>query len=97
MTSQACAKQMIKYGNGGSIVLIASMSGSIANRVRTYPPSYIPTHTKRPHTPTNVRLRASSAPHTTPPKPASYNWAATSLPNGASTTSASTQFRRGIL
>lgn len=33
MTSQAVAKQMIKYGNGGSIVLIASMSGSIANRV----------------------------------------------------------------
>jgi NAD(P)-dependent dehydrogenase (short-subunit alcohol dehydrogenase family) len=34
MTAQAVAKQMIKYGNGGSIVLIASMSGSIANKVR---------------------------------------------------------------
>ena len=34
MTAQAAAKQMIKFGNGGSIVLIASMSGSIANRVR---------------------------------------------------------------
>jgi NAD(P)-dependent dehydrogenase (short-subunit alcohol dehydrogenase family) len=33
MTSQACAKQMIRFGNGGSIVMIASMSGSIANRV----------------------------------------------------------------
>lgn len=33
MTSQAVAKQMIKYGNGGSIVLIASMSGTVANRV----------------------------------------------------------------
>ncbi|KAF2868015.1 hypothetical protein BDV95DRAFT_581131 [Massariosphaeria phaeospora] len=32
MTSQAAAKQMIKYGNGGSIVLIASMSGTVANR-----------------------------------------------------------------
>ncbi|KAF2823262.1 NAD(P)-binding protein [Ophiobolus disseminans] len=32
MTSQACAKQMIRFGNGGSIVMIASMSGSIANR-----------------------------------------------------------------
>ncbi|KAF9735652.1 hypothetical protein PMIN06_007209 [Paraphaeosphaeria minitans] len=32
MTSQAVAKQMIKYGNGGSIVLIASMSGSVANK-----------------------------------------------------------------
>lgn len=35
MTSQAVAKQMIKYGNGGSIVLIASMSGSVANKVLT--------------------------------------------------------------
>ncbi|KAL9111481.1 MAG: hypothetical protein Q9227_004159 [Pyrenula ochraceoflavens] len=32
MTSQAVAKQMIRFGNGGSIVLIASMSGSVANR-----------------------------------------------------------------
>jgi NAD(P)-dependent dehydrogenase (short-subunit alcohol dehydrogenase family) len=34
MTAQAAAKQMIKFGNGGSIALIASMSGTIANRVR---------------------------------------------------------------
>jgi len=33
MTAQAAAKQMIKFGNGGSIVMIASMSGTIANRV----------------------------------------------------------------
>lgn len=33
MTAQAVAKQMIKYGNGGSIVMIASMSAHIANRV----------------------------------------------------------------
>ena len=33
MTAQAVAKQMIQFGNGGSIVLIASMSGTIANRV----------------------------------------------------------------
>lgn len=33
MTAQAVAKQMVKFGNGGSIVLIASMSGTIANRV----------------------------------------------------------------
>ena len=33
MTAQAVAKQMIKYENGGSIALIASMSASIANRV----------------------------------------------------------------
>ena len=34
MTAQAAAKQMIKFGNGGSMVLIASMSGSITNKVR---------------------------------------------------------------
>lgn len=33
MTAQAAAKQMIKFGNGGSIVMIASMSGTVANRV----------------------------------------------------------------
>jgi NAD(P)-dependent dehydrogenase (short-subunit alcohol dehydrogenase family) len=33
MTAQAVAKQMIRFKNGGSIVMIASMSGSIANRV----------------------------------------------------------------
>jgi NAD(P)-dependent dehydrogenase (short-subunit alcohol dehydrogenase family) len=39
MTAQAVAKQMIRFGNGGSIALIASMSGTIANRVRSPPPS----------------------------------------------------------
>ena len=34
MTAQAVAKQMIRFGNGGSMVFIASMSGTIANRVR---------------------------------------------------------------
>lgn len=33
MTAQAAAKQMIKFGNGGSIAMIASMSATIANRV----------------------------------------------------------------
>ncbi|KAI9838497.1 MAG: hypothetical protein M1837_002455 [Sclerophora amabilis] len=32
MTAQAAAKQMIKFGNGGSIALIASMSATVANR-----------------------------------------------------------------
>ncbi|KAJ5201949.1 uncharacterized protein N7498_006612 [Penicillium cinerascens] len=32
MTAQAVAKQMIRFGNGGSIAMIASMSGTIANR-----------------------------------------------------------------
>lgn len=34
MTAQAVAKQMIKHGNGGSMAFIASMSATIANRVR---------------------------------------------------------------
>lgn len=33
MTAQAAAKQMIRFGKGGSIVLIASMSASVANKV----------------------------------------------------------------
>ncbi|KAL8849697.1 MAG: hypothetical protein Q9221_005307 [Calogaya cf. arnoldii] len=37
MTAQATAKQMIKFGNGGSIAMIASMSAHIANRVRDCP------------------------------------------------------------
>ena len=36
MTAQAVAKQMILLGNGGSIVLIASMSGTIVNRVSSH-------------------------------------------------------------
>ena len=35
MTAQAVAKQMIKYRNGGSIIMIASMSAHVANRVIT--------------------------------------------------------------
>lgn len=38
MTSQAVAKQMIRFGNGGSIAMIASMSGTVANRVRSHLP-----------------------------------------------------------
>lgn len=33
MTAQAVAKQMIRFGNGGSIAMIASMSGAVANKV----------------------------------------------------------------
>ena len=32
-TAQAAGQQMERFGNGGSIVLIASMSGSITNQV----------------------------------------------------------------
>ena len=33
MTAQAVARQMIRFGNGGSIALIASMSGTVVNKV----------------------------------------------------------------
>ena len=41
MTAQAVAKQMIKYGNGGSIAMIASMSAHAANRVCPRPSSVL--------------------------------------------------------
>ena len=33
-TAQAAGRQMIRFGNGGSIVLVASICGSIAMEVR---------------------------------------------------------------
>ena len=33
-TAQAAGRQMVRFGNRGSIILIASMSGSITNKVR---------------------------------------------------------------
>lgn len=36
-TAQAAGRQMARFGNGGSIILIASMSGSITNMVRAHP------------------------------------------------------------
>ena len=43
-TAQAAGREMARFGNGGSIVLIASMSGSITNKVQyqlaLYPPRY---------------------------------------------------------
>ena len=76
MTAQAAAKQMVRFGNGGSIVMIASMSGTIANRVRipfSFPFIPFPRH---PLPNSNPEMkheltrgnRASSAPPTTPPK-----------------------------
>ena len=47
MTAQAAAKQMIRFGSGGSIALIASMSGTIANRVTALPSLRLP-HLFRP-------------------------------------------------
>ena len=33
MTAQAVARQMVRFGKGGSIAMVASMSGHVANRV----------------------------------------------------------------
>jgi len=40
-TAQAVGRQMRRFGKPGSIILIASMSGSITNKVKTLFPSYI--------------------------------------------------------
>ncbi len=81
MTAQAAAKQMIRFGNGGSIVMIASMSGTIANRVCLL---VLSSSLSGPY---NNTTRASSVPHTTPQKQESSSWDAISPWSGASTAS----------
>lgn len=60
MTAQAVAKQMIKFGNGGSIVLIASMSGTVANRACVSPDPSLPCADCRlgSHLPSVQRLKS---------------------------------------
>jgi hypothetical protein len=68
MTAQAAARQMIRFGNGGSIVMIASMSGTIANKVRGSS-SLSPCVSFDGQMTRLTRLgRASSARHTMPPR-----------------------------
>lgn len=86
MTAQAAAKQMIRFGNGGSIVLIASMSGTIANRVCLFL-RHISVSGLDFRRNANNGSRDSFAQHTTPPRPPCFNWAETWLVNGASTVS----------
>ena len=88
MTSQAVAKQMIKFGKGGSIVMIASMSGSVANKVLTSFNSRVRLL---------MRSRVSSVLRTTRRRRACSNWVATSPWSGASTASGSTPSRRATL
>ena len=97
MTAQAAARQMIRFGNGGSIVLIASMSGTVANRVcvlslnRSSPDIkyfFFCISRREADDIDTPSSRDSSAPPTTPPKPLSCNSAATSPPNGDPTISA---------
>jgi len=40
MTAQAVARQMVRFEQGGSVVLIASMSGTVANRVPLHYPLF---------------------------------------------------------
>lgn len=40
-TAQAAGRQMARFGNGGSIVLIASMSGTITNKVGNHGTSMV--------------------------------------------------------
>jgi NAD(P)-dependent dehydrogenase (short-subunit alcohol dehydrogenase family) len=62
MTAQAVARQMVRFGDGGSVVLIASMSGTVANRVNTHLPLF------RNWLADGDKNRDSSAPPTTPQK-----------------------------
>ena len=86
MTAQAVAKQMIRFGNGGSMVLIASMSGSVANRVHA-PPTPFPHHSSRYVGDANRSNRVSSAQHTTHPRPRSSSSVEILPRSGASITS----------
>lgn len=57
MTAKAVAKQMIRFGTKGSIVMIASMSGTIANRVCSPPPPPPPNdYLVRPYLLTSYRV-----------------------------------------
>lgn len=40
-TAQAAGRQMVKYKIPGSIILIASMSGSITNKVSTFTSTFM--------------------------------------------------------
>lgn len=77
MAAQAAAKEMIRWGNGGSMAFIASMSGSVANRVRNFAYTLLSFYlilsllqTYQHRTDHNRYYRASSVPPTTLPKQA---------------------------
>jgi NAD(P)-dependent dehydrogenase (short-subunit alcohol dehydrogenase family) len=78
MTAQAAAKQMIKFGNGGSIVMIGSMSATVANKVNQvfFLMGVVVTDTY---------CRALFAPPTMPRKPVWYSLGGIWRPNGANT------------
>jgi len=70
-TAQAAGRQMVRFGNRGSIILIASMSGSITNKVcrsrcRARVPSLTP--------PSERNLRTTHGFHTTRANRPCYRW-----------------------
>ena len=70
-TAQAAGRQMARFGNRGSIILIASMSGSITNKVcrsrcRARVPSLTP--------PSERSLRTTHGCHTTRANRQYYRW-----------------------
>ena len=85
MTAQAVAKQMIRFGNGGSIAMIASMSAHIANRV-----CWLRSESSLSLHSADV-LRVLSVQPTTHRKPACFNWLRIWPLSGASTEFESTQ------
>lgn len=85
MTAQAVAREMIRHGNGGSMAFIASMSGSVANRVRIIIWARVMMSAI-----TDNKNRASYARPITHRKQRSYNSPAIWRRNGAHTASEST-------
>src|SRR6266849_7985688 len=70
-TAQAAGRQMVRFENRGSIILIASMSGSITNKVcrsrcRARVPSLTP--------PSERNLRTTHGCHTTRANRQYYRW-----------------------
>jgi NAD(P)-dependent dehydrogenase (short-subunit alcohol dehydrogenase family) len=90
MTAQAAAKQMIKFGNGGSIVMIGSMSATVANKVNQvfFLMGVVVTDTY---------CRALFAPRTMPQKLVWYSLGGIWRPNGANTRFGSTPSLQDIL
>jgi NAD(P)-dependent dehydrogenase (short-subunit alcohol dehydrogenase family) len=80
-TAQAAARQMKKLGIPGSIILTASMSGSITNKVHPNIPALLYLRTTQP----DLFPRTTIGQLTTRARQQSFRWAAPSLVSGART------------
>src|SRR5882762_5252415 len=85
-TAQAAGQQMLRFGNRGSIILIASMSGSITNKVIVF---------LNQGTSNNDSFRTMHGCHTTRAIQRSSKWHVAWLVNSAQKTSASTRSLQG--